>query len=79
MQLSERTRIKNHPERAVPEEAAEILSAGLVAHFGFIENRLPYVIPCPTITTANSWTGFICTVPFAAALSNCWQLARRCA
>ena len=45
MQLSERTRIKNHPERAVPEEAAEILSAGLVAHVGFIENGLPYVIP----------------------------------
>ena len=45
MQISERTRIKNHPERAVPEEAAEILSAGLVAHVGFIEDGLPYVIP----------------------------------
>ncbi len=45
MQISERTRIKNHPERAVPGEAAEILSAGLVAHVGFIEDGLPYVIP----------------------------------
>ena len=45
LQISERTIIKNHPERAVPEEAAEILSAGLVAHVGFIEDGLPYVIP----------------------------------
>lgn len=45
MQTSERTRIKNHPERAVPEETSEILSAGLVAHVGFIEDGLPYVIP----------------------------------
>ena len=45
MQTSERTRIKNHPERAVPEEAVEILSNGLVAHVGFIEDGLPYVIP----------------------------------
>ncbi len=45
MQTSERTRIKNHPERSVPEEAAEILSAGYVAHVGFIEDGLPYVIP----------------------------------
>ena len=45
MQASERGKIKNHPERAVPEEAAEILSNGLVAHVGFIENGLPYVIP----------------------------------
>ena len=45
MQLSERTRIKSHPERAVPEEAAEILSNGLVAHVGLIEDGLPFVIP----------------------------------
>ena len=45
MQLSERTRIKNHPERSVPEEASEILSSGMVAHVGFIEEGLPYVIP----------------------------------
>ena len=45
MQLSERTQIKNHPERSVPEEAVEILSSGMVAHVGFIEDGLPYVIP----------------------------------
>ena len=45
LQTSERTRIKNHPERAVPEETSEILSSGMVAHVGFIENGLPYVIP----------------------------------
>ena len=45
LQVSERSRIKNHPERAVPEEAVEILSQGLVAHVGFIEDGLPYVIP----------------------------------
>ena len=45
MQTSERGKIKNHPERAVPEEAAEILSNGLMAHVGFIEDGLPYVIP----------------------------------
>ena len=29
----------------MPEEAAEILSAAFVAHVGFIEDGLPYVIP----------------------------------
>ena len=45
MQQTERTRIRNHPERAVPEQAAEILSQGYVAHVGFIEDGIPYVIP----------------------------------
>ena len=45
MQISERSLIKNHPERAVPDESAEILRNGLVAHVGFIEDGLPYVIP----------------------------------
>ena len=45
LQVSERSLLKNHPERAVPEEAAEILKNGLVAHVGFIEDGLPYVIP----------------------------------
>lgn len=45
MKLTERTRIKNHPERAVPNEAAEILSAGMVAHLGFVQDGQPYVIP----------------------------------
>lgn len=45
MKLTERTRIRNHPERAVPEETTEILSQGLVAHLGFIQDDVPYVIP----------------------------------
>ena len=45
MQQTERTRIRNHPERAVPEQASEILSQGFVAHVGFIEEGVPYVIP----------------------------------
>ena len=42
---TERTKIKNHPERAVREEAAQILAQGKVAHVGFIEDALPVVIP----------------------------------
>lgn len=38
MQQTERTRIRNHPERAVPEQAAEILAQGMVAHVGFVED-----------------------------------------
>ena len=45
MKLTERTRIRNHPERAVPEETTEILSKGLVAHLGFIQDKVPFVIP----------------------------------
>ena len=45
MEVTERSRIRNHPERAVPQEAAEILSKGLVAHVGFIEDGLPCAIP----------------------------------
>ena len=45
MQQTERTRIRNHPERAVPEQAAEILTQGVVAHVGFVEDGIPYVIP----------------------------------
>ena len=45
MQLTERTRIRNHPERAVPDETSEILSQGMVAHLGFIQDDTPYVIP----------------------------------
>lgn len=40
-----RTTIRNHPERAAPEEAVNILSAGLVAHVGIVEDGLPVVIP----------------------------------
>ena len=42
---TERTRIRNHPERAVPEETAQILADGVVAHVGFIQDDMPYVIP----------------------------------
>ena len=42
---SERTRIRNHPERSVPEEAAEILASGQVAHVGFIAEGQPWVVP----------------------------------
>ncbi len=45
MKVTDRTRIKIHPERAVPEEAAEILSAGMVAHVGIVEGNQPLVIP----------------------------------
>jgi len=39
------TRIRVHPERSVPEEALEILVAGLVAHVGIVEDGQPVVIP----------------------------------
>ena len=45
MKITERTRIRNHPERAVPEETEEILSQGMVAHLGFIQDGAPFVIP----------------------------------
>jgi nitroimidazol reductase NimA-like FMN-containing flavoprotein (pyridoxamine 5'-phosphate oxidase superfamily) len=43
--LSQRTRIRRHPERAVPDEAAAILGAGQVAHVGFVQDGSPFVIP----------------------------------
>ncbi|MDA0733563.1 MAG: pyridoxamine 5'-phosphate oxidase family protein [Chloroflexi bacterium] len=42
---SERTKIRNHPERAAPEATADILSQGMVAHVGFIQDDYPVVIP----------------------------------
>ena len=45
MSTGERTRIRNHPERAVPDETSDILSQGQVAHVGFIQGRQPFVIP----------------------------------
>ena len=45
MKVTERARIRNHPERAVPEETEEILSQGVVAHLGFIQDGVPFVIP----------------------------------
>ncbi len=37
--------IRAHPERAAPEEAPEILAAGIVAHVGFADGEQTYVIP----------------------------------
>ncbi len=45
MKVTERTRIRTHPERAVPGEAADILSEGLVAHLGLVQDGQPVVIP----------------------------------
>jgi nitroimidazol reductase NimA-like FMN-containing flavoprotein (pyridoxamine 5'-phosphate oxidase superfamily) len=43
--MSQRTVIKRHPERSVPDEAHEILAHGIVAHLGFCEGEQPCVIP----------------------------------
>jgi nitroimidazol reductase NimA-like FMN-containing flavoprotein (pyridoxamine 5'-phosphate oxidase superfamily) len=37
--------LRQHPERAVPDDRAAILAAGLVAHVGFVEDGWPVVIP----------------------------------
>jgi uncharacterized protein len=38
------TKIRQHPERAVPERAQEF-AQGYVAHVGFEQDGRPYVIP----------------------------------
>jgi nitroimidazol reductase NimA-like FMN-containing flavoprotein (pyridoxamine 5'-phosphate oxidase superfamily) len=45
MTVSPRARIRTHPERAVPDEAEEILEKGLLAHVGFVVDGQPFVIP----------------------------------
>ena len=45
MTVADRTRIRTHPERAVPDEAEEILEKGLLAHVGFVVDGQPFVIP----------------------------------
>ena len=40
-----RARLQRHPERAVPNEEAAILAAGLVAHVTFVQDGQPFVIP----------------------------------
>jgi len=40
-----RTRIQRHPERAVPDRAAEFLAAGRVAHLAFVEGGQPIAVP----------------------------------
>lgn len=37
--------IRRHPERAVIQQAADILAAGSVAHVGFVDGGRPVVIP----------------------------------
>lgn len=39
------TVVKQHPERAVPSDAQNFLSDGMVAHIGFEMDGKPYVIP----------------------------------
>jgi nitroimidazol reductase NimA-like FMN-containing flavoprotein (pyridoxamine 5'-phosphate oxidase superfamily) len=39
------TKIRQHPERAVPDRAQEFLASGHVAHVGFEYQGRPYVIP----------------------------------
>jgi nitroimidazol reductase NimA-like FMN-containing flavoprotein (pyridoxamine 5'-phosphate oxidase superfamily) len=43
--MATRTRIRRHPERAVPDEREAILAAGTVAHVGFVVDGQPYVLP----------------------------------
>ena len=43
--MSDRTRLRRHPERAVPQEAAAILAGARVAHVGFVQDGQPFVIP----------------------------------
>jgi hypothetical protein len=42
---SARSTIRTHADRSVPEDAAQILAAGYVAHLGFVEDGQPFVIP----------------------------------
>lgn len=39
------TKVRQHPERAVPQRAQEFLAEGYVAHVGFEQDGRPYVIP----------------------------------
>lgn len=39
------TKVHQHPERAVPLRAQEFLAEGKVAHVGFMQDELPYVVP----------------------------------
>lgn len=41
----ERTKIRNHPEPAVPDVTSEILSQAMAAHRGFRQGEYPVVIP----------------------------------
>jgi len=43
--MSERSIIRRHSDRAVPDEVASILADGHVAHIGFVVDGQPFVIP----------------------------------
>ena len=45
MVVTDRARIRTHPERAVTDDAEEILAKGSVAHVGFVVDGQPFVIP----------------------------------
>ena len=42
---SERTRMRRHPERDVPDRIEEFLRAGLVAHIAYVEGGEPRTVP----------------------------------
>lgn len=42
---TERTQVRRHPERAVPDRIEEFLEAGLIAHIAYVENGEPRTIP----------------------------------
>jgi uncharacterized protein len=42
---TERTRIRRHPERGVPDRIEEILRAGSIAHVAYVDDGEPRVIP----------------------------------
>jgi uncharacterized protein len=44
-QTVNRTRVRVHPERAVPDEAVEFLASGMVAHVAFVADGQPFVMP----------------------------------
>ena len=43
--MTDRARLRRHAERAVPEEAADILGQARIAHVGFVQDGQPFVIP----------------------------------
>jgi uncharacterized protein len=43
--MTERSQIKRHPERSIPDEVPEILAEGLVANVAFCDDGQPFVIP----------------------------------
>lgn len=40
-----RTTLRIHPERSAPDEIADILEAGIIAHVGIVDDGVPVVIP----------------------------------